>query len=192
KIFAPLKMHDTAFHVPADKADRLTDCYVFAGPQAGRVMYDRGAESVWLRPPRLLSGGGGLVSTSLDYHRFCLMCANNGELEGARLLGRKTLDLMRINHLPGRTDLSSMSKSLFSETTNGGVGFGRGFAVTEDVARNMIPGSVSEYYWGGMFTTSFFIDPVERMHVVFMTQLSPSLLYPLRRELKTMIYSALV
>jgi CubicO group peptidase (beta-lactamase class C family) len=191
KIFAPLKMKDTAFHVPADRADRLTDCYAWAGPAAGRVMYDRAETSVWLRPPRLVSGGGGLVSTALDYHRFCLMCANGGELDGARLLGRKTLDLMRMNHLPGKMDLSSMSRSLFSETTNGGVGFGLGFAVTEDVARNMIPGSVSEYYWGGMFTTSFFIDPVERLHVVFMTQLSPSLLYPLRRELKTMIYSAL-
>jgi CubicO group peptidase (beta-lactamase class C family) len=191
KIFTPLKMHDTAFFVPAEKADRLTDCYAFAGPQHGRVMYDRGAESVWLRQPRLVSGGGGLVSTALDYHRFCQMCANNGELDGVRLLGRKTLDLMRMNHLPGKGDLASLSRSLFSETTNGGAGFGLGFAVTEDVARNMMPGSTGEYYWGGMFTTSFFIDPVERMHVVFMTQLSPSMLYPLRRELKTLIYSAL-
>jgi CubicO group peptidase (beta-lactamase class C family) len=191
-IFQPLKMRDTGFHVQASKADRLTDCYAYAGPALGRVMYDRGEASVWLRPPRLVSGGGGLVSTALDYHRFCLMCANNGELDGARLVGRKTLDLMRMNHLPGKGDLASLSRSLFSETTNGGAGFGLGFAVTEDVARNMMPGSPGEYYWGGMFTTSFFIDPVERMHVVFMTQLSPSMLYPLRRELKTLIYSALV
>ena len=133
----------------------------------------------------------GLVSTALDYHRFCLMLANGGELDGVRLLGRKTIDLMTMNHLPGRSDLSTLSQSLFSETQNGGVGFGLGFAVTQDVARTMIPGSAGEFYWGGMFSTSFFIDPVEKLHLVFMTQLSPSLLYPIRRELKTLIYSAL-
>ncbi|MEJ2814164.1 serine hydrolase domain-containing protein [Caulobacter sp. CCG-8] len=191
KIFAPLKMHDTAFVVPESKADRLTDCYVWAGPGVGRVMYDRGAESVWLRQPKLVSGGGGLASTALDYHRFCLMLANGGELDGVRILGRKTIELMTMNHLPGKSDLASMSKSLFSETTNAGVGFGLGFAVTQDVAKAMIPGSAGEYYWGGMFTTAFFVDPVEKIHMVFMTQLSPSMLYPIRRELKTLIYSAL-
>ncbi len=190
KIFAPLKMHDTGFMVPAEKADRLTDCYMFAGP-AGRVMYDRGETSLYLKQPKLISGGGGLVSTALDYHRFCLMLANGGELDGARILGRKTVELMTMNHLPGRSDLSSLSQSLFSETQNGGVGFGLGFAVTQDVARAMIPGSAGEYYWGGMFTTAFFVDPVEKLHMVFMTQLSPSMLYPIRRELKTLIYSAL-
>lgn len=191
KIFTPLQMNDTGFVVPADKADRLTDCYIWAGPDKGRVMYDRASESVWLRQPTLISGGGGLVSTALDYHRFCLMCANGGELDGARLVGRKTLDLMTMNHLPDKSDLSSMSRSLFSETQNAGVGFGLGFAVTQDPAKAMIPGSAGEYYWGGMFTTAFFIDPVEKLHVVFMTQLSPSLLYPIRRELKTLIYSSL-
>lgn len=191
KIFAPLKMQDTGFVVPADKADRLTDCYAWAGPELGRVMYDRAAESVWLRQPKLISGGGGLVSTALDYHRFCLMLGNGGELDGARILGRKTLELMIMNHLPGKADLTSLSKSMFSETQNAGVGFGLGFAVTQDVSKTMIPGSAGEFYWGGMFTTSFFVDPVEKLHVVFMTQLSPSLLYPLRRELKTLIYSAL-
>jgi CubicO group peptidase (beta-lactamase class C family) len=191
KIFSPLKMNDTGFVVPADKADRLTDCYVWAGPELGRVMYDRGESSQWLRQPKLVSGGGGLVSTALDYHRFCRMLENGGELDGARILGRKTLELMTMNHLPGKSDLSSLSKSMFSETQNAGVGFGLGFAVTQDVGKTMIPGSPGEFYWGGMFTTSFFVDPVEKLHVVFMTQLSPSLLYPIRRELKTLIYSSL-
>lgn len=155
QIFVPLKMHDTSFVVPADKADRLTDCYAWAGPSVGRVLYDRGEASQWLRQPKLLSGGGGLVSTALDYHRFCLMCANGGELDGARLLGRKTLDLMTMNHLPGKSDLSSLSQSLFSETQNGGVGFGLGFAVTQDVAKAMIPGSVGEYYWAGCSRRAF-------------------------------------
>ncbi|MEO5867734.1 MAG: serine hydrolase domain-containing protein [Sphingomonas sp.] len=190
RIFAPLKMDDTFFVVPADKIDRLTDCYTFV-PGKGRVMYDRGAESVWSRMPKLVSGGGGLVSTALDYDRFCRMCLNGGELDGARIVGRKTLDLMTRNHLPGGGDLATMSKSLFSEAANAGVGFGLGFAVNIDVARTMIPGSEGEYYWGGMFSTAFFIDPVERLHMVFMTQMSPSNVYPIRRELKTMIYSAL-
>ncbi|WP_019516644.1 serine hydrolase domain-containing protein [Sphingomonas sp. Mn802worker] len=190
RIFQPLGMHDTFFAVPEDKIDRLTDCYAFV-PGQGRQMYDRGAASAWSRIPRLVSGGGGLVSTALDYHRFCAMCLNGGVLEGTRILGRKTIELMTINHLPGKADLSVMSKSLFSETQNAGTGFGLGFAVTIDVARSMMPGSVGEYYWGGMFSTAFFIDPVERINMVFMTQLSPSSLYPIRRELKTMIYAAL-
>jgi CubicO group peptidase (beta-lactamase class C family) len=190
QIFAPLKMDDTFFAVPEDKIDRLTDCYTFT-PEKGRFLYDRGEASAWSRPPKLVSGGGGLVSTALDYHRFCTMLLNGGELDGARIVGRKTIELMTMNHLPGGSDLSKMSKSMFSETTNAGTGFGLGFAVNIDVARSMIPGSVGEFYWGGMFSTAFFVDPVEQMHMVFMTQMSPSNVYPIRRELKTLIYSAL-
>ncbi|WP_254602983.1 serine hydrolase [Sphingomonas bacterium] len=190
RIFAPLGMDDTFFAVPPDKIDRLTDCWTF-DPAKGRVIYDRGAESIWSRQPKMLSGGGGLVSSALDYHRFCRMCLGGGTLDGVRLIGRKTLELMTQNHLPGGGDLASLSKSLFSETTNAGTGFGLGFAVTIDPARSMVPGSVGEYYWGGMFSTAFFVDPVEQVSMVFMTQLSPSTLYPIRRELKTMIYAAL-
>jgi len=184
-------MDDTFFAVPEGKTDRLTDCYTFV-PGKGRVMYDRGAESAWSRMPRQLSGGGGLVSTALDYHRFCQMLLNGGELEGERIIGRKTLELMTMNHLPGNGDLASWSQSLFSEATNAGVGFGLGFAVNIDPAANLIQGSAGEYYWGGMFSTAFFVDPVEKVHMVFMTQLSPSSTYPIRRELKTLIYSALI
>ncbi|MEG8042684.1 serine hydrolase [Sphingomonas faeni] len=190
RIFAPLKMDDTFFQVPKGKLDRLTDCYTLL-PGKGRVMYDRGAESAWSRAPKLLSGGGGLVSTALDYHRFNTMLLNGGELDGARILGRKTLDLMTQNHLPGKSDLATMSKSLFSEASNAGTGFGLGFAITDDVAKTMVPGSKGEFYWGGMFSTAFFVDPVERLSMVFMTQLSPSNMYPIRRELKTMIYAAM-
>jgi CubicO group peptidase (beta-lactamase class C family) len=190
RIFAPLKMDNTFFQVPADKLDCLTDCYTLA-PGKGRVMYDRGAESAWSRQPKLVSGGGGLVSTALDYHRFNTMLLNGGELDGARILGRKTLDLMTQNHLPGKSDLAAMSKSLFSEASNAGTGFGLGFAITDDVAKTMVPGSKGEFYWGGMFSTAFFVDPVERLSMVFMTQLSPSSFYPIRRELKTMIYAAM-
>ncbi|MBP6362510.1 MAG: beta-lactamase family protein [Novosphingobium sp.] len=190
-IFAPLGMDDTGFCVPEDKIDRLTDCYTFV-PGKGRVMYDRGAESAWSRMPKLVSGGGGLVSSALDYHRFCSMLVGGGELDGVRIVSRKSLELMTLNHLPGDSDLATMSRSLFSEAANAGTGFGLGFAVNKDVARTMIPGSAGEFYWGGMFSTAFFVDPVEKVHMVFMTQLSPSSVYPIRRELKTLIYSALV
>jgi CubicO group peptidase (beta-lactamase class C family) len=190
RIFDPLRMVDTFFQVPTDKLDRLADCWTMA-PGKGRVMYDRGAESLWSRQPTQLSGGGGLVSSSADYHRLNTMFLNGGVLDGVRLVSRKTVELMTANHLPGGSDLASLSTSLFSESTNAGVGFGLGFAVTTNVARTMMPGSVGEFYWGGMFSTAFFIDPVERISMVFMTQLSPSSLYPVRRELKTLIYSAL-
>jgi CubicO group peptidase (beta-lactamase class C family) len=190
RIFAPLKMDDTFFDVPADKVDRLTDCYTFV-PGKGRIMYDRAEESAWARKPKFLSGGGGLVSTALDYNRFCQMCLNGGELDGVRLLGRKTIELMTINHLPGNSDLATMSRSLFSEASLAGTGFGLGFAVNMNLAPGMVQGSVGEYYWGGMFSTAFFIDPVERLNMVFMTQMSPSSTYPIRRELKTLIYSSL-
>lgn len=190
RIFAPLRMNDTFFTVPADKVGRLTDCYTLI-PGKGRVLTDRGADSAWSRPPRLVSGGGGLVSTASDYNRFAQMLLNGGELDGARIVGRKTLGLMTLNHLPDGGDLASWSKSLFSEASNAGVGFGLGFAVTQNVAPLMIPGSVGEFYWGGMYSTAFFVDPAERLTMVFMTQLGPSSSYPVRRELRTMIYAAL-
>jgi CubicO group peptidase (beta-lactamase class C family) len=195
RIFAPLGMRDTGFFVPPEKTDRLTDCWTFK-PGEGRVMMDRGDKSAWSRPPTQLSGGGGLVSTACDYHRFNTMLLNGGTLgrergDRVRIAGRKTIDLMTRNHLPGRSDLASMSRSLFSEAANAGTGFGLGFAVNDDVAKSMVPGSEGEFYWGGMFSTAFFVDPVERISAVFMTQLSPSNLYPIRREIKTMIYAAL-
>lgn len=190
RIFQPLGMDDTFFTVPADKLDRLTDCWALA-PGKGRVLYDRGAASAWSRAPRLVSGGGGLVSTALDYHRFCTFLLGKGVLDGLRLVSPKTIELMTMNHLPGGSDLTSMSRALFSEATNAGTGFGLGFAVTMDVAKTLLPGSPGEFYWGGMFSTAFFVDPVERISMVFMTQFSPSMLYPIRRELKTLIYSAL-
>ncbi|HEU0097345.1 MAG TPA: serine hydrolase domain-containing protein [Allosphingosinicella sp.] len=190
RIFAPLGMTDTAFHVPADKADRLGDAWAYREGK-GAVLYDAGAKSAWSRPPRLLAGGAGLVSTVSDYHRFCSMLLGGGELDGARIVSRKTIELMTANHLPGGADLTEMSRSLFSEAINAGQGFGLGFGVNLDPAKTMLPGSKGEYYWGGMFSTAFFVDPVERLHMIFMTQLMPSSTYPIRRQLKTLIYSAL-
>lgn len=190
RIFAPLGMVDTGFHVPSDKVERLGDCWAVR-PGKGAVLYDKGEKSGWAVPPKLVAGGAGLVSTIADYHRFCAMLVHRGELAGVRIVSRKTLDLMTANHLPGGADLTEMSRSLFSEAVNAGHGFGLGFGVNLDPAKTMLPGSKGEYYWGGMFSTAFFIDPVERLHMIFMTQLMPSSTYPIRRQLKTLIYSAL-
>ena len=190
RIFDPLKMIDTAFHCPVEKLDRLTDAYV-KHPKRGPVLNDPGEKSAWSTPPSFQSGGGGLVSTTADYHRFCTMLLNGGELDGARIVSPKTIQLMTANHLPGAADLTQMSHSLFSEAANAGAGFGLGFAVNIDPAHTLIPGSRGEYYWGGMYSTAFFVDPVERLTMVFMTQLMPSNSYPIRRELKTLIYAAL-
>lgn len=189
-IFAPLGMTDTAFDVPPGKADRLADCYAYQ-PGGKPRLIDRGIDSKLLRPGTFDSGGGGLLGTAADYHRFATMLLNKGALNGARIIAPKTLDLMTANHLPGGVDLTQISQSLFSESTNAGVGFGLGFATVIDPPRTLMPASRGEFYWGGAYSTAFFVDPVERITAVFMTQLYPSSTYPIRRQLKTLIYSAL-
>lgn len=189
RIFTPLGMVDTDFHVPAPKASRLAACYVIA--QDGRLkLQDDPQTSNYLRPPAFISGGGGLVSTAADYLRFCRMLLNGGTLDGTRLLSPKTVELMTANHLPGGKELPDMSVSLFSEAGYSGVGFGLGFAVTTNPARTLIPGSQGDFSWGGMASTYFWIDPREQLIVIFMTQLIPSTLYNLRRELRTLVYSS--
>lgn len=191
RILTPLGMEDTFFHAPAEKVDRLGDCYAFTPDNPLKLIDRAGARSAWAKAPTLVSGGGGLVSTSADYHRFCSMLLGAGQLDGTRIIARKTLELMTANHLPGGADLASISQSLFSEASYAGMGFGLGFAVVTDPAKTLIPCSTGEFSWGGMFSTAFFVDPVERIHMVFMAQLAPSSTYPVRRELKTLIYSAL-
>ena len=190
RIFAPLGMKDTAFQVPPDKAGRLPDAWLLH-PKKGRILFDEAETSSWRKPPLLAGGGGGLVSTIADYHRFCRMLLGDGALDGVRILGRKTIDLMTRNHLPGGADLQTLSRSMFSEAIYSGQGFGLGFGINLDPAKSMVPGSAGEYYWGGIFSTYFFVDPVERVSMIFMTQLMPSSSYPIRRQLKTMVYAAL-
>ena len=190
RILNPLGMNDTDFFVPADKAHRFAACYSADG-KGGMTLQDDPATSSFLSPPSLISGGGGLCSTAADYLTFCRALLNGGELGGIRLLGPKTLKLMTSNHLPGGLDLPGMSRSLFSEATYNGIGFGLGFAVTMDPAQTLIAGSRGEYNWGGAATTSFFIDPAEELITIFMTQVLPSSAYPVRRELRTMVYAAI-
>lgn len=201
RIFGPLGMNDTDFHVPADKAHRFAACYSADPPgelrfiaterKAMLTLQDDPAHSAYLAPPTLFSGGGGLCSTSSDYLTFCRALLNRGELGGVRLIGPKTLALMTTNHLPGGRDLPAMSRSMFAEATYNGIGFGLGFSVTMDPAQTLIPGSPGEYAWGGAASTSFWIDPAEEMIAIFMTQVLPSSAYPVRRELRTMVYAAI-
>jgi CubicO group peptidase (beta-lactamase class C family) len=201
RIFNPLGMTDTDFFVPSDKAHRFAACYS-ADPNGGMTFHatdrkgtltlqDDPAKSSFLSPPSLISGGGGLCSTAADYLTFCRALLNGGELGGVRLLGPKTLKLMTTNHLPGGVDLPVMSRSLFSEASYNGIGFGLGFSVTMNPAQTLIAGSAGEYAWGGAATTSFFIDPAEELITIFMTQVLPSSAYPVRRELRSMVYAAI-
>jgi CubicO group peptidase (beta-lactamase class C family) len=189
RILLPLGMHDTDFHVPDNKASRLAACYRFTADQPMKLVDDP-QTSLYLRTPTFVSGGGGLVSTMSDYLRFCRMLLNGGSLDGVRILSPKTVELMTANHLPNGKDLTQLSISLFSEATYAGVGFGLGFSVTLDPARTLLPGTAGDFSWGGMASTYFWIDPREELIVIFMTQLMPSATYPLRRELRTLVYSA--
>jgi CubicO group peptidase (beta-lactamase class C family) len=201
RIFNPLGMHDTDFFVPSDKAHRFAACYS-ASPQGGMTfratdgkpsltLQDDPTNSPFLSPPSLISGGGGLCSTASDYLTFCRALLNGGELGGVRLLGPKTLKLMTSNHLPGGVDLPTMSRSMFSEATYNGIGFGLGFSVTMNPAQTMIAGSPGEYAWGGAAATAFWIDPAEELITIFMTQVMPSSAYPVRREIRTMVYAGI-
>jgi CubicO group peptidase (beta-lactamase class C family) len=190
RVLDPLGMTDTDFHVPEAKAHRLAACYSADG-NGGMTLSDDPVNSSFLAPPALVSGGGGLVSTTADYLTFCRALLNGGELDGVRLIGPKTLKLMTSNQLPGNRDLTELSRSMFSEATNAGIGFGLGFAVVMNPALTLLPGSVGEYYWGGAASTVFWIDPVEDLITIFMTQLIPSSIYPIRRELRALVNAAI-
>jgi CubicO group peptidase (beta-lactamase class C family) len=191
RIFEPLGMVDTGFFVREDQRARFAACYD-ATPEGGLKLQDDPATSPYLKPPALESGGGGLVSTAADYMRFAQMLVNGGVFEDARILAPMTVRLMASNHLPGGRDLTELSRSLFSESTNAGVGFGLGVAVVFDPPKTLAPCSMGEFYWGGAASTAFWVDPVEDVTVVFMTQLLPSSTYQIRRELRTLVYSALM
>ena len=190
RIFGPLGMRDTGFQVPEGQGHRLASNYVRRTDGDGLALADPGGDSRFLEPAATLSGGGGLVSTAADYLRFMRMLRGRGVLEGARLLGRKSVDLMTMNHLPG--DLVDMGRPRFAEMPFAGVGFGLGVSVLLDPAKARILGSPGEYAWGGMASTTFWIDPAEDLMVLLLTQLMPSSAYPIRRELRVLTYQALL
>jgi CubicO group peptidase (beta-lactamase class C family) len=191
RIFAPLGMKDTGFHVREDQRARFAANYQKA-EKGGIQLIDEPKTSRYLKPEPLCSGGGGLVSTAGDYLRFCKMIAGKGKLDGVRILGRKTVEFMRINHLQSGGDLASMGMPRFSESTMAGIGFGLGFAVVLDPAKAELLCSPGEHYWGGAASTAFWIDPQEDLIAILMTQLMPSSSYPIRRELRTLVNQAII
>ena len=185
-IFEPLNMEDTSFSCPQEKVDRLASLYEHVPNGEPRLL-----EIPFLNT-KMASGGGGLFSTMADYHNFCSMLLNQGEFNGKRLIGRKTLELMTVNHLPNNQDLTEMSESAFSETPYAGVGFGLGFSVMLDPAKSQTTSDIGEYGWGGAASTVFMINPKEDMFIIFLTQLLPSSTYQVRRELRSLVYASLM
>ena len=209
RVLGPLGMSDTGFHVEPANHDRFAALYApLSGGDLSNVakassdsdIADRGglklqesaSESRFLEPPKLYSGGGGLTGTIGDYARFCQMLLNRGELEGTRLLGRKSVEYMLLNQLPNNKDMAAMGQPVWSETSYDGIGFGLGFAVVIDPVKAHIVTSPGELHWGGAASTLFWLDPAEDLFTVFFTQLLPSSTYPIRRELRALVYQALV
>ena len=208
RIFAPLQMRDTAFYVAEQNQPRFAALYApkvggdmssIGGPtesvppdmRGGLRLVEGSEDSVYFKDVASCSGGGGLVSTARDYARFCQMLINFGHLEGERLLAPGTVRYMRTNQLPNNSDMAGMGQPVWSETSYDGIGFGLGFAVVLDPVKASIIASVGEHHWGGAASTFFWIDPVEDLFVVFLTQLTPSSTYPIRRELRARVYQAL-
>jgi CubicO group peptidase (beta-lactamase class C family) len=190
EIFEPLGMADTGFFVPEESADRFTALYQFQ-PGNSPALLETPEQSGYLRLRSYLSGSGGLVSTTRDYVAFCQMLLNGGQLDGRRVLGRKTLELMTRNHLPGGATLMELANGGFGEAGFEGVGFGLGFAVGLGPAATAMAGSAGDFYWGGAASTAFWIDPAEDLFAVFMTQLLPSAAYPFRAQLRALVYQAI-
>tara|TARA_Y100001934_G_scaffold267859_1_gene349070 strand:- start:1090 stop:2292 length:1203 start_codon:yes stop_codon:yes gene_type:complete len=188
RLFQPLNMPDTGFRIAPENHHRLTAIYGYDKEGRLKDISDYSAER-FLRGGTLLSGGGGLVSTSTDYLRFARMLLNGGALEGARILKQETVDRITRNDLPG--DLPSMGADQDSGDALNGVGFGLIGAVMLDPARSVFAGSPGDYCWGGAASTYFWVDPLEDMIVVFMTQLMPPAALPTRREVRRLVYAAL-
>lgn len=209
RIFQPLGMTDTAFVVAPEKLDRFAACYepteggglgnlnstetvTRKSDGVGIKLQDAAADSNYLKQPETFSGGGGLTGTIGDYARFCEMLLNKGELNGVRLLGRKTVEFMAENHLPDNKDMAAMGQPVWSESSAEGIGYGLGMAVVIDAVTTQLMRSTGEFFWGGAASTAFWIDPAEDMFVVFMTQLVPSSFYPIRSELRVATYQAII
>lgn len=189
-VLDPLGMTDTTFTVDPADAARLAALY---SPRPGGALAPNEAMArAALRGQAFLSGGGGLVSTAADYHRFTQMLRRGGEYEGRRLLSPRTVRYMTANQLPGGVDLETFGRPLFAETPFNGVGFGLGFSVLLDPVASRTVSSPGEFGWGGAASTAFWVDPVEQVTVVFLTQLLPSSTYPIRSQLRQLVSQAMV
>jgi CubicO group peptidase (beta-lactamase class C family) len=191
-VFGPLQMVDTGFMVPDTKIGRFAANYS-RSPDKKLALVDDPDRSGFRKMPTFLSGGGGLVSTTMDYLRFAQMLANGGDLDGSRVLGRKTVELMTTNHLPDNGELRSfVIPGAYGEVGFDGTGFGLTVAVGLGPARTQVIGSAGDFMWGGWASTIFWVDPDEDLVVVFMTQFAPSGTFNFRSQLKALVYPAIV
>ena len=188
RIFAPLGMDDTSF---GTEGDDLAALYV-ARPGTRKAVRDDAFGAAGHGRPDCLSGGGGLVSSAGDYHRFTQFLLRRGELEGVRLLSPRTVALMTSNHLPGDVDLEAYGRPLVAEIPFNGFGFGLGFSVLRDAVKAKTLSSPGEFAWGGAASTAFWVDPAEELTAMFFTQLMPSSTHPIRQHLRRLVYQALV
>jgi CubicO group peptidase (beta-lactamase class C family) len=184
-IFRPLGMGDTGYYVPKDKLDRLTVLYTLDKGKKTVHRSTGAAQDSYKQPTTRLGGGSGLVSSTMDYARFCQMLANNGELNGVRILSRKSVELMRADHMP--LDMPRMARTLWP-----GWGFGLTFAVHRGPGKSGMIGSEGEYRWGGAAGTRFWIDPSEEMITIFMVQILPYSGLSYGREFKRLANQAIV
>jgi CubicO group peptidase (beta-lactamase class C family) len=196
RILEPLGMTDTSFGARPDDLPRLAALYG-RGAKDGKATRMDGLGAAARKKPVMLSGGGGLVSTAGDYHRFMQMLLPRadspaGELDGVRLLSPRTVAYMARNHLPGNQDLATFGRPLNAESPQVGTGFGLGFAVVIDPARLKVVCSEGELSWGGAASTAFWLDPAEELTVSFFPQLIPSSAHPLRSQLRQLVYQALL
>jgi len=189
-IFKPLGMHDTSFTISDEKRHRLMHNYS-RSPIDGKItLADSPQRTIYAPGRQFLSGGGGLLSTVSDYHKFADMMRRGGSTPTARILSRKTVAYMTSNHLPDNDTLVNRALGSFSEVTYLGTGFGLGFSVVVDPAQTSTVSSKGNYSWGGLASTIFWVDPVEDITVILMTQMMPSGCYPLRPQLSQLVYAA--
>ncbi len=194
RIFGPLGMTGTGFWVPDDDRARLAALYTIGHGRKAARMDALGA--VARKRPAFLGGGGGLVGTAADYHRFTSMLLATpdspaGQLDGVTLLSPRTVAFMTRNHLPGGADLEAFGRPLYAEAPFRGVGFGLGFAVVLDPVPGRTLSNEGEFSWGGAASTAFFVDPATGLTVSFFTQLLPSSAHPIRPQLRQLVYQAL-
>jgi CubicO group peptidase (beta-lactamase class C family) len=177
RILAPLQMAETAFHTGEENAGRLAEAFPVDPWTGEKVQLFN-----MLEKPVMESGGGGLVSTTMDYARFSQMLLNGGALDGVRIVGRKTLELMASDHLGPKVKIQGA-------LLQAGHGFGLGFAVRTHQGMAPFPGSVGQFFWSGMAGTFFWIDPKEELFAVFMMQ-GPGQREYTRTLVRDLVYAA--
>ena len=189
RIFAPLGMVDTGFHVGPEKQSRFPSNF---GYDQNKNLIDTsdGSNDRFLKSGTLLSGGGGLVSTSSDYMKFARMLLNKGSLDDVTILQPASVDLMTQNQLPG--DIPSMGCPEHSTMDMTGIGYGYGVAVIVDEQRASISCSNGDFGWGGVANTYFWVDPKQDMIVLFMSQLMPASDMPIRVKLRDLVYQSII